>query len=145
VPRNWRSWATSRGTPSAMTRPSGTTPMHCYSTRRTTIFFLSGVKGYGVCFPSHQTNLVDPYYQNIELDPSSHTGYERKHAALCAIGRHSEAFEAFRVMLSRLEQSPNPHIRGELFCHYCTQSTILNGYGQNFVINTSMQPPQFRR
>ncbi|KAI9571800.1 hypothetical protein HD554DRAFT_1825682 [Boletus coccyginus] len=27
------------------------------------------------------------------------------------MGRHSEAFEAFRVMLSRLEQSPDSHIR----------------------------------
>ena len=57
--------------------------------------------------------------QVIELDPLSHTGYEGKHAALHGMGRHSEAFETFGVMLSKLEQSPDPQIRGKLFCQYC--------------------------
>ncbi|KAI9571793.1 hypothetical protein HD554DRAFT_1824610 [Boletus coccyginus] len=47
----------------------------------------------------------------IELDPSSHTGYEGKHVALHAMGRHNDAFEAFRGMLSMLEQSSDPNIR----------------------------------
>ncbi|KAF8548434.1 hypothetical protein OG21DRAFT_1516295 [Imleria badia] len=47
----------------------------------------------------------------IELDPSSHTGYEAKHAALHNMGRHREAFESFSTMLSKLEQSPDPQIR----------------------------------
>jgi len=60
-----------------------------------------------------------------ELDPSSYTGYERKHAALYAMGRYGEAFEAFRMMLSTLEQSPDSHIRSKQFCQYCIQQTIL--------------------
>ena len=87
--------------------------MRCHSTRQTTIFSLNGVQRYGVSFMSHQTHPADPYHQDVELDPSSHKGYERKHAALHAMGRYDEAFEAFEVMLSRLEQSPDLHIRGK--------------------------------
>ncbi|KAN0091542.1 hypothetical protein V8E55_005108 [Tylopilus felleus] len=47
----------------------------------------------------------------IGLDPSSHTGYEGKHAALHGMKQYSEAFKAFRMMLSRLEQSPDPQVR----------------------------------
>ena len=62
--------------------------------------------------------------QVIELDPSSHRGYEGKHAALLGMGRHSEAFEAFSMMLSKLEQSSDPQIRGKLFCQYCGQQSF---------------------
>ncbi|KAN0091475.1 hypothetical protein V8E55_005041 [Tylopilus felleus] len=47
----------------------------------------------------------------IELDPLSHTGYEGKHAVLHGMKEYSEAFKAFRMMLSRLEQSPDPQVR----------------------------------
>ena len=57
--------------------------------------------------------------QVIELDPSSYRGYEGKHAALHSMGRHGEAFEAFKMMLLKLEQSPDPKIRGKPFCQYC--------------------------
>jgi len=67
-------------------------------------------------FTSHQTNPADPCFQDIELDPSSHTGYERKHAVLHAMGRYGEAFEAFTVMLSRLELSPDSHTRSKPLC-----------------------------
>ncbi|KAN0091555.1 hypothetical protein V8E55_005121 [Tylopilus felleus] len=53
----------------------------------------------------------------IELDPSSHTGYEGKHAALHGMKQYGEAFKAFRMMLSRLEQSSDPQVR-ELHCQY---------------------------
>ena len=66
---------------------------------------------------SHQMDFADPYRQLIELDPSSHRGYEGKHYALHSMGRHSEAFEAFRTMLSKLDQSPSPQIRGTLSVH----------------------------
>ncbi|KAF8444928.1 hypothetical protein L210DRAFT_3054439 [Boletus edulis BED1] len=49
--------------------------------------------------------------EEIELDPSSHRGYEGKYAALHGMGCHSEAFAAFKMMLSKLEQSPDPEIR----------------------------------
>jgi hypothetical protein len=63
--------------------------------------------------------------QAIELGPSSHNGYERKHAALHGMGRHSEAFEAFKTMISRLEESPDPHIRGGPLYPYCAQHHML--------------------
>ncbi|KAI9571769.1 hypothetical protein HD554DRAFT_1819184 [Boletus coccyginus] len=47
----------------------------------------------------------------IELNSSSYKGYERKHAALHGMERYSEAFRAFEIMLSKLEQSAYPHIR----------------------------------
>ena len=56
--------------------------------------------------------------QAIELGPSSHNGYERKHAALHGMERHSEAFEAFKTMISKLEESPDPHIRGRSLYQY---------------------------
>ena len=62
--------------------------------------------------------------QVIELDPSSHGGYEGKHAALLGMGRHSESFEAFRMMLSKLDQSPDPQVRGKLFYRYCRQQSF---------------------
>ena len=77
--------------------------------------------------------------QVIERDPSSHGGYEGKYAALHGMGRHSEAFEAFRVMLMKLEQSPDPQIRGELFCQYCKQQIFLICFEQSFVISMSTQ------
>ena len=66
---------------------------------------------------SHQMDLADPYCQLIELDASSHRRYEGKHCALHSMGRHSEAFEAFRTMLSKLDQSPSPQICGALSVH----------------------------
>jgi hypothetical protein len=38
-----------------------------------------------------------------------------RHAALHGARRHAEAVEAFNTMLLKLEESPNQHIRGELF------------------------------
>ncbi|KAI9455056.1 hypothetical protein HD554DRAFT_2036671 [Boletus coccyginus] len=59
--------------------------------------------------PTNNDILLKRSKEDIELDPSSYMGYERKHAALHGMGRYGEAFEAFRVMLSTLEQSPDPH------------------------------------
>ncbi|KAG2346767.1 hypothetical protein BDR05DRAFT_945754 [Suillus weaverae] len=47
----------------------------------------------------------------IELNPSSHVGYELKHAALRGAQRYDEAIEAFKVMLSKLENAPEAQIR----------------------------------
>ena len=62
-----------------------------------------------------QRTLVIDTPQVIELDPLSHEGYERKHAALHVMGRYHEAFRAFRTMLSTLEGSPNPLLDGRHF------------------------------
>ncbi|KAN0091421.1 hypothetical protein V8E55_004987 [Tylopilus felleus] len=68
--------------------------------------------------PMHLNEILLKYSNEvIELDPSSHTGYEGKHAALHGMKQYSEAFKAFRMMLSRLEQSPDPQVR-ELRCQY---------------------------
>ncbi|KAG1821965.1 WD40-repeat-containing domain protein [Suillus subaureus] len=47
----------------------------------------------------------------IELNPSSYLGYKLKHAALRGAQRYDDAFEAFTVMLSKLDDSPDPRIR----------------------------------
>ena len=82
--------------------------------------------------------------QVIERDPSFHRGYEGRHAALHGMGRYSEAFEAFRMMLSKLEQSSDPQIRGKLFCQYCRQQRILIDFEQSFVISMSTQLSPFK-
>ena len=63
------------------------------------------------------------HYQVIKLDPSSPWGYERKHAALHKAGEYDNAIVAFETMLSKMEHSPDPEIRGQpidivlmLFC-----------------------------
>ena len=51
--------------------------------------------------------------QVIKLDPSSPSGYEKKHAALHGAGRYGDAINAFKTMLSKMSQSSDPGIRGE--------------------------------
>ena len=47
----------------------------------------------------------------INLDPSSHWGYERKHAALHGAEDYGEAINAVLRMLSNIENSPDEEIR----------------------------------
>ena len=78
------------------------------------------------CISRHiKRALVIHTIQAIELDPPSHHGYERKHAALLGMERHSEAFKAFKTMISKLEESPDPHIRGGLLYQYCAKPHML--------------------
>lgn len=51
--------------------------------------------------------------QIIELNPSSYLGYEVKHATLHDAQRYDEAIEAFNVMLSKLDDAPDPQIRSK--------------------------------
>ena len=53
-------------------------------------------------------------HQVIELDPLSPWGYERKHAVLHEAGYYHNAFDAFEAMLSRMLESSDPEIRGEV-------------------------------
>ncbi|KAG1883505.1 hypothetical protein F4604DRAFT_1677808 [Suillus subluteus] len=46
----------------------------------------------------------------IELNPSSYLGYELMHAALRGAHRH-DSFEAFTIMLSKLDNTSDPRIR----------------------------------
>ncbi|KAG1821948.1 WD40-repeat-containing domain protein [Suillus subaureus] len=59
----------------------------------------------------------------IELNPSSHLGYELKHAALRGAHRYDDAFEAFTIMLSKLDDAPDPQIR-QLRQQYVSQSEV---------------------
>ena len=80
---------------------------------------------YGLYLTSINRALAVHTIQAIELDPPSHYGYERKHAALHGMGRHGEAFAAFRAMILRLEESPDPHIRGGSLYQYCAEQHML--------------------
>ena len=42
----------------------------------------------------------------------SYKGYERKHGALHGAERYSEAFKTFKMMLSKVEESPDPQVHG---------------------------------
>ncbi|KAG2147458.1 uncharacterized protein EDB93DRAFT_1147372 [Suillus bovinus] len=53
----------------------------------------------------------------IELEPSSYIGYQLKHAALHGAQRFDEAIDAFKGMLSKLEDASESHVRN-LRQHY---------------------------
>ncbi|KAG2346810.1 hypothetical protein BDR05DRAFT_981412 [Suillus weaverae] len=59
----------------------------------------------------------------IELNPSSYLGYEVKHAALHNVRRYDEAIEAFNIMLSKLDDAPDPQIR-KLRQNYVSPSEV---------------------
>ena len=54
-------------------------------------------------------------HQAIALDPSSPWGYEMKRTALHQVGCYGDAIETFETMLSKMVQSSDPQIRGELY------------------------------
>ncbi|KAF8547368.1 hypothetical protein OG21DRAFT_1490282 [Imleria badia] len=74
--------------------------------------------------PTNLDILLKRSNELIEHNPSSHIGYEGKHAALYGMGHHGEAFEAFTTMLSRLDQSPDPQLR-ELRHQYVDASSAI--------------------
>ncbi|KAG2160223.1 uncharacterized protein EDB93DRAFT_47699 [Suillus bovinus] len=47
----------------------------------------------------------------VELDPSSHIGYELKHTALHGLQRYDASIEAFQTMLLQIENAPETQIR----------------------------------
>ncbi|KAG0698778.1 heterokaryon incompatibility protein-domain-containing protein, partial [Suillus ampliporus] len=59
----------------------------------------------------------------IELNPSSHRGYELKHAALHGAQRYGEAIEAFKLMLSKLDDVSDQKIR-QLRQRYVSPSEV---------------------
>ncbi|KAG2354961.1 WD40-repeat-containing domain protein [Suillus spraguei] len=59
----------------------------------------------------------------IELDPSYYIGYELKHAALHGAQHYDHAFEAFKIMLSKLDNAPDPEIR-QLRQQYVSPSEV---------------------
>ncbi|KAG2089238.1 WD40-repeat-containing domain protein [Suillus discolor] len=66
----------------------------------------------------------------IELNPSSYLGYELKYTALRGAQHYDDALEAFIIMLSKLDDAPDPWIRHNL-------STNWNDiFSQSYAINT---------
>ncbi|KAG1821968.1 uncharacterized protein BJ212DRAFT_1585854 [Suillus subaureus] len=63
----------------------------------------------------------------IELNPSSHIGYELKYEALRGAQRYDDAFEAFTVMLSKLDDAPDPGIR-QLRQQYVSPSEVEDAF-----------------
>ncbi|KAG1821962.1 heterokaryon incompatibility protein-domain-containing protein [Suillus subaureus] len=59
----------------------------------------------------------------IELNSSSHLGYELKYAALRRAQRYDDASEAFTIMLSKLDNAPDPQIR-QLRQQYVSPSEV---------------------
>ena len=66
-----------------------------------------------IFFVLSRTSFLIETRQVIKLDPSSPLGYEKKHAALRGAGRHGDATNAFKTMLTKMTQSSDPEIRGE--------------------------------
>ncbi|KIK34689.1 hypothetical protein CY34DRAFT_812772 [Suillus luteus UH-Slu-Lm8-n1] len=62
----------------------------------------------------------------IELNPSSHVGYEVKHTALRGARRYDEAIPVFEIMLSKLNTVPEALIR-ELPQHYFKAEDAIRG------------------
>ncbi|KAG1890608.1 uncharacterized protein F5891DRAFT_986917 [Suillus fuscotomentosus] len=65
----------------------------------------------------------------IELNPSSYLGYELKHAALHGSQRYEDAFKAFTIMLSKLDDAPDPQIR-QLRQQYASPSEVEDAIRQ---------------
>ncbi|KAG1803189.1 uncharacterized protein BJ212DRAFT_992315 [Suillus subaureus] len=61
----------------------------------------------------------------IILNPSSHLGYQLKHAALHGARRYDEAIETFEIMLSKLDNAPEMQLR-ELRQEYFSLSEADN-------------------
>ncbi|KAG1796080.1 uncharacterized protein HD556DRAFT_1307288 [Suillus plorans] len=67
-----------------------------------------------LCLANGDTALAASDYDRakvIEFNPSSHVGYELMHTALRGAQRYDEAIEAFKIMLSKLDDSPEAQIR----------------------------------
>ena len=71
--------------------------------------------------PLHCANcfILRPHDEAITIDPSSPWGYKTKHAALHGAGRYSDAIQTFETMLSKMQESADPQIRGELSSILC--------------------------
>ena len=56
--------------------------------------------------------------QAIAVDPSSPWGYQTKRTALHGAGRYDDAIQVFETMLIKMDDSPDPEIRGELYARF---------------------------
>ena len=65
------------------------------------------------------------HHQVITLDPSSPWGYERKHAALHEAADYDKAIEAFKAMLMRMAESPDPNIQREWYPRHLDKDDVF--------------------
>ena len=65
-------------------------------------------------------------YQAIALDETSPWGYKVEHAAFHGAGRYDDAIQSIETMLSKMAQSPDPQIRGELCPGYGVEICFVN-------------------
>ena len=63
-------------------------------------------------------------YQAIALDETSPWGYKVEHVALA--GRYDDAIQSIEMMLSKMAQSPDSQIRGELCLGYGVKICFVN-------------------
>ncbi|KAG2336501.1 hypothetical protein BDR05DRAFT_122136 [Suillus weaverae] len=63
------------------------------------------------CITGDWDRALDEALKVIKLTPSSHVGYQFRHAALHGAQRYDEAIEAFKIMLSKLENAPDTQTR----------------------------------
>ncbi|KAG0709247.1 hypothetical protein DFH29DRAFT_1074967 [Suillus ampliporus] len=77
----------------------------------------------------------------IELDPSSYRGYELKHAALHGAKRYGEAIEAFKIMLSKLDDTSDARIQ-KLRQQYVSPSEVEDAIKK--VIDTRLENAPLR-
>lgn len=72
----------------------------------------------------------------IALDSRSYLGYQLKHAALHGAQRYDEAIEAFQVMLSKLDSTPNTQVRGEVQIITRVEINALHWVGKSSAFNS---------
>ncbi|KAF8439723.1 hypothetical protein L210DRAFT_3504191 [Boletus edulis BED1] len=70
---------------------------------------------------------LDDADEVIKLDPSSPWGYEIKHAASRKAGQYDVAVDAFKMMLSKMAQSPDPEVqqRGDQYISPSTTQAMI--------------------
>ena len=63
--------------------------------------------------------------QAITFDVTEPSGYEAMRAALHGAGRYEDAIQTFEIMLSKIDQSPDPEIRGESGARFNDKDDLL--------------------
>jgi len=70
-----------------------------------------------IIFLPRRSILLIHHHQVIALDPTSPRGYEIKRTILQNAGEYDSAVDALEEMLSKIVQSPDPDVQGELYPH----------------------------
>ncbi|KAG2339547.1 hypothetical protein BDR05DRAFT_991937 [Suillus weaverae] len=79
----------------------------------------------------------------IELNPSSHIGYQLKHKALHGAQRYNQAIRAFEVMLTKLDSAHDMQIR-KLREHYISPSEVERDIRKSVDVQLDVTPRPVR-